>query len=104
MCSGLESRAIVQGSLDARAYGRKGCIQHYPVDRKKALEGQGALAQLCLEVTQHPDSATVCPENCDHQGNTAIKVQLDNQECTKMEVRHAYCSLGSLHLEAGDSE
>ena len=33
--------------------------------RKKALEGQGALAQVCLQVIQHLDSATVCPENCD---------------------------------------
>lgn len=66
--SGLESRAIVQGLLDAWAYGRKGCIQH-PVDRKKALEGQGALAKVCLEVTQRPDSATVCAENCDVRGN-----------------------------------
>lgn len=33
--------------------------------RKKALEGQGALAQVCLEVTQHPDPATVRAEKCD---------------------------------------
>lgn len=33
--------------------------------RKKALEGQGTQGHVCLKVTQHPDSVTVCPENCD---------------------------------------
>ena len=75
-----------------------------PTVRLGNFRGWGAPSWVCLGATQHLGSVTVCPENCDHQGNTAIKVQLDNQECTKMEVRHAYCSLGSPHLEAGDSE
>ena len=99
MCSGLESRAVVQGSLDARAYGRKGCIQHYPVDRKKALEGQGALAQLCLEVTQHPDSATVCAKNCDVREGRQDSVRRTEMYKDRRKT-HTYCSHGSPHLEA----
>lgn len=40
-------------------------ISTVPWTRNKALEGQRTLAHVWLEVTQQPDSVTVCPENCD---------------------------------------
>lgn len=40
-------------------------ISTVPWTRNKVLGGQRTLAHVHLEVTQHPDSVAVCPENCD---------------------------------------
>lgn len=61
--------------------------------RKKALEGQGTLAQVCLEVTQHPDSASVCPENCDITDQWPSRCSMRNRTAERWkEDTHGVCS------------
>ena len=66
--------------------------------RKKALEGQGALALVCLEVTQHPDPATVHAEKCDVRERRHDSVRQTGMYKDRRKTH--VCSHRSPHLEA----